>query len=316
MATTATSLGPCRWEVKFSDRHPFHAPSLAAASPNASSASHPIPLATPHPPRALISTSLTISSTSDGAKVNEIVKEVEMSALGKREAGIGRSYTAVEPAGPCVAVVGSREFTDLGRVRRFVASLPAGIVVLSGGAPGVDRCANDTARDCGKGWLEYFANWDRDGLYYAGRIRNQRVAERCDRMVAFWDGWSTGTQDAFTRALELGKHVVLYRLRSVALVGALASTPAAEPGTARTVLALDVPSTRSDNQPITRTYRIAVDDTVAAAVAGVRIGKRLRVRAACRQVLCSDEAGVLRQLRDATYEARSIKRLPGKDRAA
>jgi hypothetical protein len=166
------------------------------------------------------------------------------------------------------------------------------------------------------GWLEYFADWDRDGLYFAGRIRNQRVANRCGRMVAFWDGRSTGTQDAFTRTLELGKHVVLYRLRHLALVGALVSPPAVEPGTARTEMILDVHSTDSDGRPITRTYRIAVDGTVAAAVAGVRTGKRLRVRAACREVLSSDEAGVLRQLRAATYEARSIKRLPGKDRAA
>jgi hypothetical protein len=259
---------------------------------------------------------LAISSTSDGAKVNEIAKEVEMSVLGKREAGIGRRYTAVEPAGPCLAVVGSRDFADLGRVRRFIRSLPSGVVVLSGGAPGVDRCANETARARGMGWLEYFADWDRDGLYFAGRIRNQRVANRCDRMVAFWDGRSTGTQDAFTRTLELGKHVVLYRLRHLALVGALVSPPAAEPATARTEMILDVHSTDSDGRPITRTYRIAVDGTVAAAVAGVRTGKRLRVRAACREVLSSDEAGVLRQLRAATYEAWSIKRLPRKDRAA
>ena len=127
-----------------------------------------------------------------------------MSVPGKREAGIGHTYTTVEPAGTCIAVVGSRDFADLGRVRRFIASLPSGFVILSGGARGVDRCANDTARNLGLPWLEYFADWDRDGLYLAGRIRNQRVAERCDRMVAFWDGKSTGTQDTFRRALELG----------------------------------------------------------------------------------------------------------------
>ncbi|HEY6320779.1 MAG TPA: SLOG family protein [Thermoanaerobaculia bacterium] len=220
------------------------------------------------------------------------------------------------PAGTVVAVVGSRDFADLGRVRRFIATLPAGVVVLSGGARGVDRCAIDAARARRLRCREYFANWDRDGLQLAGRIRNQRVAERCDRMVAFWDGRSSGTQDAFTRALELGKPVVLYRLRSIALVGALAAAPTAEPRTARTVLTLDVHSTRSDNEPITTTYRIAVDGTVAAAVAGVRTGKRLRVRAACRQVFSSDETGVLRQLRPATYEACGIKRLPGKGRAA
>ncbi len=239
-----------------------------------------------------------------------------MSVSGKRESGIGHRYTSVEPAGTCLAVVGSREFADLGRVRRFIASLPSGLVVLSGGAPGVDRCANDAARDLGRPWLEYFAEWDRDGRYWAGRIRNQRVAERCDRMVAFWDGRSTGTQDAFTRARALGRHVVVYRLRFIALVGSLASPPIAEPGTARTQLTLDVHSTGSAGRPITRTYRITAAGDVAAAVASVRTGRRLRVRAACRQVFCTDDAGILRQLRDATYEARSIKHVPGKGRAA
>jgi YspA, cpYpsA-related SLOG family len=240
-----------------------------------------------------------------------------MSVPGKRESGIGHKYTSEEPAGPCIAVVGSREFADLGRVSRFIASLPPGLVVLSGGARGVDRCANDTARDLGLPWLEYFADWDRDGLYLAGRIRNQRVAKRCDRsMVAFWDGKSTGTQDAFTRARGLGRHVVVYRLRSIALVGSLACPAVVEPGTARTQLTLDVHSTGSGGRPITRTYRIAAAGDVAAAVADVRTARSLRVRATCRDILATDHAGILRQVRDARYEAQSIKRLSGNGRAA
>lgn len=239
-----------------------------------------------------------------------------MSVLGKREGGIGRMRTTVEPAGPCVAVVGSREFADLDRVRRYIASLPSSIVVLSGGARGVDRCAVDAARSRGLRWLEYLADWDRDGRHLAGRIRNQRVAERCDRMVAFWDGKSTGTQDAFTRAIALGRQVVVYRLRVVALVGTLTCAPALEPNSARTELTLHVHSTGSNDQPISKIYRIAADADIAAAVAQLQVGRRLRVRATCRQVFCTDEAGVLRQHRGATYEARCIKRLPGKGRSA
>jgi hypothetical protein len=229
--------------------------------------------------------------------------------LGRRDEGAGMP---TEPAGTCLAFVGSRDFAGLGR--GFIASLPSDIVVLSGGARGVDRCAADTARSRGLRCIEYFADWDRDGLYLAGRIRNQRVAERC--VVAFWDGKSTGTQDAFKRALKLGRRVVVYRLRSLALEGALNCAPAAEPSTNRIEMSLGVHSTRADGQPITRSYRIAADGDVAAAVAEVRAGRRLRVRAACRQVFCSDDAGVLRQLRAARYEARSIKRLPGKARPA
>jgi hypothetical protein len=44
-------------------------------------------------------------------------------------------------------------------------------------------------------------------------------------MVAFWDGKSTGTQDAFTRAIRLGRYVVVYRLRLIALVGTLILPP-------------------------------------------------------------------------------------------
>ncbi len=237
-----------------------------------------------------------------------------MSILEKQQEGPPRSHITLAPPGPCVAVVGSRDFADLDRVRRFIATLPAGVTVLSGGARGVDRCAAGAARARGLRCLEYFADWDRDGLQLAGRIRNQRVAERCDRMVAFWDGKSTGTQDAFTRALGLGRQVVVYRLRSVALVGALADAPAAQPETARTDLTLVAHTTGSHNQPLTRTYRIVAGGDLAAAVAGLRTGRRLRVRAACRQVFCSDAAGVLRKHRGATYEAQSIKRLPGKGR--
>ena len=241
-----------------------------------------------------------------------------MNGAGTTGEGFAPIHTAVQPSRPCVAVVGSRDFADLDRVRRFVASLPSGVVLLSGGARGVDRCAALAARARGLRVLEFFADWDRDGLYQAGRIRNQRVAERCDRMVAFWDGRSTGTHDAWQRAVQLRRHLVLYRLRFVALVGALAGAPAVEApnGTARTELTLVVDSPGSDGRSIARTYRIAACGDLAAAVAGLPTGKRLRIRAACRQVFRTDEAGVLRTHRAATYEARSIKRLPGKRRPA
>jgi hypothetical protein len=241
-----------------------------------------------------------------------------MSVAGIANEGFAPLHTAAEPAGPCVAVVGSRDFADLDRVRRFVATLPSGVVLLSGGARGVDRCAVEAARARGLRFLEYLADWDRDGRYLAGRIRNQRVAERCDRMVAFWDGRSTGTHDAWQRALQLHRRLVLYRLRSVALVGTLGSAAAvaAPDGTAGAELTLVAVSPGSDGRPLTKSYRIAASGDLAAVVAALPIGKRLRVRAACRQVFLTDAAGVLRPHRPATYEAHSIKRLPGKRRAA
>ena len=50
-----------------------------------------------------------------------------------------------------VAVVGSRSFPQLDNVRWFVNELPEGVIVVSGGAHGVDTAAAQAAR---AGWSE------------------------------------------------------------------------------------------------------------------------------------------------------------------
>lgn len=73
-------------------------------------------------------------------------------------------------AGPCIAIVGSREFPDPERVREFVLNLPTNTIVGSGAARGVDRVAAATARARHLQVLEYPAQWDRYGRS-AGYIR-------------------------------------------------------------------------------------------------------------------------------------------------
>ncbi|HVR09596.1 MAG TPA: SLOG family protein [Thermoanaerobaculia bacterium] len=131
--------------------------------------------------------------------------------------------------GLCLAIVGSRDFPDLRRVLRFVHGLPAGIVVATGGARGVDRCAAAAARARGLEVTEHLADWDRHGTR-AGFIRNRTVALRCDRMVAFWDTFSSGTADAITCALRRGRPVTVVLPRSagsrpVVLTNRLAAPP-------------------------------------------------------------------------------------------
>lgn len=48
-----------------------------------------------------------------------------------------------------VGIVGSRDFPDLGWVEKFVYELQPRTVVVSGGARGVDKVAEDAARDSG-----------------------------------------------------------------------------------------------------------------------------------------------------------------------
>lgn len=109
-----------------------------------------------------------------------------------------------------VAIVGSREFSSPGLVRAFVASLPPGTLVVSGGARGVDRWAEEAARardDLPEPRI-FPAAWRRpDGSFdpSAGFRRNRLIVAACDRLVAFWDGQSPGTENSIGQARDAGK---------------------------------------------------------------------------------------------------------------
>lgn len=105
-----------------------------------------------------------------------------------------------------VAIVGSRAFADRQAVRRYVWDLPRDTVVISGGAAGVDSVAEKAARDFGLACVVHAPDYDKHGKR-APLVRNKLIAKDCDRMVAFWDGKSTGTAHAINCAKELDKPV-------------------------------------------------------------------------------------------------------------
>lgn len=108
-----------------------------------------------------------------------------------------------------LAIVGSRDYPRLDLVREFVASLKQSTVVISGGARGVDRVAADAARKRGMTVDEFHADWDRDGRR-AGFLRNNKLVQVCDYLVAFWDGSSTGTAYTIQKARFARKLWAIY----------------------------------------------------------------------------------------------------------
>ena len=104
-----------------------------------------------------------------------------------------------------VAVIGSRDYPLLDLVRRLVLDLPPDTVVVSGGARGVDRTAEETARARGLEVIVLEPDWE-EGRH-AGLARNEDIVEAAEEVIAFWDGESRGTAHAVRRALEAGKTV-------------------------------------------------------------------------------------------------------------
>jgi hypothetical protein len=142
-----------------------------------------------------------------------------------------------------VGIVGSRGFGDLAAVARFVTALASkypDTVVVSGGAPDVDQKAEDTARLCGLAVISYrpykfdsiygYPLWTIETVTHgeaaqaivvekhrrinppcfkkfapAAFCRNGWIVEDSHRIVAFWDGASTGTRDTIKKAERAGR---------------------------------------------------------------------------------------------------------------
>ena len=114
-----------------------------------------------------------------------------------------------------VAIVGSRKFGRERTVRLYVDTLNQEDTVVSGGAEGPDSWAESRARWRGMRCIIYPVGKVDLPPYPEGRAeygrrayaRNTLIAQECDRLVAFWDGESRGTENTIDEVRRLGKPV-------------------------------------------------------------------------------------------------------------
>lgn len=109
-----------------------------------------------------------------------------------------------------VAIIGSRRFSETGRVAAYVSSLPPRASVITGSASGVDAAATKAARAKGIPVQVMPASFEELSDPSKSAARNQRLIDACDVLVAFWDGSSRGTRSTVERALDSGKEVHVF----------------------------------------------------------------------------------------------------------
>lgn len=122
-----------------------------------------------------------------------------------------------------VAIVGSRDYPLPYLVDDFVHSLARDTIVVSGGAPGVDSWAEAAAKAHGLVVVVYQADWGRLGGG-AGMVRNSMIVEQADKVVAFWNGKSTGTRDTMRKAHNVDKLAIVYLADGSMYTGSAALT--------------------------------------------------------------------------------------------
>jgi predicted Rossmann fold nucleotide-binding protein DprA/Smf involved in DNA uptake len=108
-----------------------------------------------------------------------------------------------------LAVVGSRDFSNKrlmdDELRKFMPIAN----VISGGARGADRLAEQWARHNGIEPVVFYP--DHKKYRHPYHHRNRLIAEACDHLVAFWNGHSTGTKYTIDYARRIGKPVTVIR---------------------------------------------------------------------------------------------------------
>lgn len=101
-----------------------------------------------------------------------------------------------------VAIVGCRTSKDY---KFFKNNLPDLNItrIISGGSSGIDSLAKRYALEENIEYMEFLPDWNTHGLA-AGPIRNKKIVDAAEYMVAFWDGKSKGTKSAIKLAKQKG----------------------------------------------------------------------------------------------------------------
>ena len=136
-----------------------------------------------------------------------------------------------------IAFIGSRNFTNKIEFTKialtFIKKLGLEIgqfIVVSGGANGADKIAEEWAQIFNIETLIFKAEWDNlvetpdnpvQIVYHgpnntnpynclAGFNRNTKIVENSDIVCAVWDEKSSGTKDSLDKAIKLGKKCLIY----------------------------------------------------------------------------------------------------------
>ena len=105
-----------------------------------------------------------------------------------------------------IAIIGSRGLN----VTDFSPYLPENTTeIISGGARGIDTCVRNYAKKHGIKITEFLPDYDQYGIS-APHLRNDRIIEYSDYVIAFWDRKSRGTKSVIDKCRAIGKPITVY----------------------------------------------------------------------------------------------------------
>ena len=109
-----------------------------------------------------------------------------------------------------VIIAGSRGFDNYDLLCAYadykLSKITDEIEIVSGWAKGADQLGERYAKERGYSLRIFPAEWDIYGKR-AGYLRNVKMAEYADALLAFWDGKSVGTKNMINEAILRGLRI-------------------------------------------------------------------------------------------------------------
>ena len=111
-----------------------------------------------------------------------------------------------------VIIAGGRDYHNYETLLEAITEAQFDITtVVSGGAKGVDALGERYASEMNKELNVFNADWETHGRA-AGPIRNRKMAENAEALIAIWDGQSRGTKNMIETATKKGLRVHVHRV--------------------------------------------------------------------------------------------------------
>lgn len=112
-----------------------------------------------------------------------------------------------------IAVIGSRNFKDQNLLKTVLDAETQMIELITGGAVGADTLAENWAKEKQLPVTIIKPNYEKFGKY-APLERNNKIIDSAEKVIAFWDGQSKGTQYVIKECQRLGKPLKLVKYQT------------------------------------------------------------------------------------------------------
>lgn len=107
-----------------------------------------------------------------------------------------------------IAVVGSRNFSDYLTLKAILDVMNIS-KIISGGARGADKLAEKYAKEKEIPFIEHLPDYNKYHGHFAPIIRNKKIVDEADYIMAFWDGKSYGTENVIDYATRIRKPMTI-----------------------------------------------------------------------------------------------------------